>query len=150
MRLSRDDVLKAEDITAEEVDVPEWGGSVLVRGLTGRERDEFEVSMTVRHGGQMVQDFANLRARLVARCIVDEDGQRLFTDSDVAALGEKSAAAIDRVFTVASQLSGLGEKDVEELTANFGGPNGVSSSSASPPGSAKRSRNSSPRQTATS
>jgi len=145
MRLSRDDVLKAEDLTTEEVDVPEWGGSVLVRGMTGRERDEFEVSVTVEHGGQMVQDFANLRAKLVARCTVDEDGERLFTDADVAALGEKSGAAIDRVFAAASRLSGMGEKDVQELTQNFGGQNGASSSSPSPPGSAKQSRVSSPK-----
>jgi len=145
MRLSRDDVLKAEDLTTEEVEVPEWGGSVLVRGLTGRERDEFEVSMAVRHGGQMVQDYTNTRAKLAARCIVDEDGQRLFTDSDVAALGEKSAAAMDRIFTVASRLSGLGETDMENLTQNFGGQNGASSSSPSPRGSAKQSRVSSPK-----
>jgi len=145
VRLSRDDILKAEDLSTEEVDVPEWGGTVLVRGMSGRERDEFEVSMTVRHGKQMVQDFANTRAKIVARCVVDEDGQRLFTDADVAVLGEKSGAAIDRIFGVASRLSGLGAEDVEELAENFGGTNGDSSSSASPPGSAKRSRSSSPR-----
>ena len=63
MRLSRDDILKAEDLTTEEVDVPEWGGTVLVRGLTGRERDEFEASVMVRYAGEMVQDLANIRAK---------------------------------------------------------------------------------------
>src|SRR5437762_3211992 len=117
MRLSRDDILKAEDLGTEEVDLsdlPGYAGSVLVRGMSGRERDEFEVSMTVRHGKEMVQDFANTRAKLVARCVVDEDGQRLFTTADVDALGEKSGAAIDRIFGVASRLSGLRDKDVEE------------------------------------
>ena len=38
MRLSRDDILKAADNEPEEVDVPEWGGSVLVRGMTGLDR----------------------------------------------------------------------------------------------------------------
>jgi len=145
VRLSRDDILKAEDLTTEEVDVPEWGGSVLVRGMSGRERDDFEASIAVRHGGQMVQNLVNVRAKIVARCIIADDGARMFTDADVAALGEKSAAALDRVFAVASRLSGLGEGDVEELTGNFGGPNGASSSSPSPPGSARRSKNSSPR-----
>ena len=53
MRLSRDDILKAADNEPEEVDVPEWGGSVLVRGMTGRERDAFEVSLMQpgRRGG---------------------------------------------------------------------------------------------------
>lgn len=145
MRLSRDDILKAEDLITEEVEVPEWGGSVLVRGMSGRERDDFESSMVVRAAGQMVQDFANTRAKIVARCVVGDDGQPLFTSADVTVLGEKSGAALDRVFTVASRLSGLGEKDVEELAGNFGDPNGASSSSLSLPGSAKRSRVSSPK-----
>ena len=95
------------------------GRTVLVRGLTGRERDEFEASVHGALAGEMVQDLANVRAKLVARCVVDEDGERLFTDADVAALGEKSGAAIDRVFTVASRLSGLRDEDVKELTAKF-------------------------------
>ena len=121
------------------------GGTVLVRGLTGRERDEFEASVMVRYAGEMVQDLANIRAKLISRCVIGDDGQRLFTDADVTALGEKSGAAINRMFTVASRLSGLRDEDVKELTQDFGGTNGASSSSPSPPGSARRSRGSSPR-----
>ena len=62
MRLSREDILKAEDLPTEEVPVPEWGGSVLVRGLTGRERDLFETSMMVRQGAQFIPDAKNIRA----------------------------------------------------------------------------------------
>ena len=145
MRLSKDDILKAADLTTEEVDVPEWGGTVLVRGLTGLERDEYEVSMMVRYGGEMVQDLANARAKLVAKCVVGDDGKRLFTDADAGALGEKSGAVIDRIFDVACRLSGLRGEDVEAMTANFGGTNGVSSSSGSPRTSARRSKSSSPR-----
>jgi hypothetical protein len=145
VRLSRDDILKAEDLTTEEVDVPEWGGTVLVRGMSGRERDEFEASMAERRGGRMVQNFANTRAKLVSYCVVDDDGQRMFTAADIAALGEKSGAALDRVFEAAARLSGLSDTDVEELTENFGGTRSGSSSSSSPPSSAKPSRASSPK-----
>jgi hypothetical protein len=34
---------------------------------------------------------------------------------DVAALGERSAAALERVFDAARRLSGLSERDVEAL-----------------------------------
>ena len=135
MRLSRDDILKAEDLITEEVDLsdlPGYNGSVLVRGMTGRERDEFESSMMERRGGRLVQNTANVRAKIATRCIVDDDGNRVFADTDVAALGEKSAAALARVFDVASRLSKLSEEDVEELTENFGGTSGGGSSSPSP------------------
>ena len=150
MRLSRDDILKAEDITTEEVDVPEWGGTVLVRGMTGQQRDEFEASTAVRRGNQMVQDYANVRAKVVAWCVVNDDGTRMFTASDVHALGEKSGAALDRIFWVASRLSGLSEEDVQSLEGELAGNPTGGSSSSSPSPSGSPSGISSPPPTATS
>jgi len=143
MRLSRDDILKAADNDPEEVEVPEWGGTVLVRGMTGRERDAFEVSMmTPGRGGKRVLDPANVRAKLVARCVVDDDGGRVFTDADVAELGGKSAAAIDRVYAVAARLSGMSGEDQEDLTRDFALADGAGSFSTLPAASARRSKDS--------
>jgi hypothetical protein len=139
MRLSRDDVLKADDRVTEEVDCPEWGGSVLVRGMTGRERDAFELSLRDQRSGQRIPGrMNNIRSQIIVRCVVDDDGERLFTDADVTALGEKSGAAIDRVYDVAARLSGMSEEDEKEMAANFGPEPGGDSSSTSPNGSTKR------------
>lgn len=116
--LDRDAILKASALKTEDVPVPEWGGSVLVRELRGRERDEFEASLAVQRGRQMVPDVENMRAKLVALTVVGEDGEPVFTRQDVAALGELSAAALDRVFEVASRLSGLNQDAVEEKAKN--------------------------------
>lgn len=124
--LSREQILEAQDLEKELVEVPEWGGAVYVRALTGTERDAFEQSMvetrTVRKGRKQetVREMRlqNLRARLCALTICDEDGTRLFNDSDVHALGRKSASALNRVFEVAQRLSGLTDEDVEELAGN--------------------------------
>jgi len=43
--LTRDAILEAQDLQHEEVYIPEWGGSVRVRTLTGAERDAFEQSI---------------------------------------------------------------------------------------------------------
>ena len=146
MRLSKDDILKAADNAPEEVDVPEWGGTVLVRGMTGRERDAFEVSMRDQRSGQRLPGaLNNIRSKVVVRCIVDDDGDRLFTDADIAALGEKSAASIDRVFDVASRLSGMSDEDQENLVRDFAPADGGGSSSTSPPASARRPKGSSAR-----
>lgn len=118
--LGRDAILKAAALKTEDVPVPEWGGSVLVRELRGRERDEWEGSLTVQRGGQMVPDVANMRAKLAARCIVGDDLEPLFTQQDVAALGELSAAALDRVFNAASRLSGLNAAALEDAAKNSG------------------------------
>ena len=143
MRLSKDDILKAQDNAAEEVDVPEWGGSVLVRGMTGRERDAFEVSLLQPgRGGRRAPDPVNLRAKVVVRCVVDDDGSRLFTDGDATELGEHSGAAIDRVYAVAARLSGLSGDDQEEMARDFGVGDGGGSSSNSQRGSGRQSKGS--------
>lgn len=119
--LSREQILQAEDLVYEDVEVPEWGGTVRVRGLTGAERDQFEASIVSLNGRQSKVDTRNVRAKLAALTIIDEDGKRLFTDQDVQQLGLKSAAALDRVFDVAQRLSGLSDQDIEELAENLTG-----------------------------
>ena len=119
MILSRDDILKADDLETEDVDVPEWGGVVRIRGLTGTQRDAFEASVVKMNGTNKQYNLTNLRARFVALCVVDADGKRLFTDADVKQLGEKSATALERVWTAARKLSGMSEDDVEELAEGF-------------------------------
>lgn len=124
--LGRDQILAAQDLEKELVAVPEWGGHVYVRALTGTERDAFEESLvdmkTVRKGRKQETvrqtRLANIRARLCALTMCDEDGKRLFTDGDVEELGKKSASALNRVFEVAQRLSGLTDEDVEELAGN--------------------------------
>jgi hypothetical protein len=116
--LSREQILGVQDLSFEDVDVPEWGGVVRVKMLTGTERDQFEQELVVRHGKKTSVNLANIRARLVALCMVDADGALLFTEKDVAALGRKSAMALNRVFEVAQRLNGLTEQDIEELEGN--------------------------------
>jgi hypothetical protein len=134
--LGKDAILRASALKTEEVKVPEWADPetgadvVLVRELRGRERDEWEASLAVQRGKQMVPDVANMRAKLVARSVVGDDGEPLFSQQDVAALGELSAAALDRVFEVASRLSGLNEKDLEEMQGNSPAGQDAGSSSA--------------------
>lgn len=119
--LTRDQILQANDIITETVPVPEWGGEVLVRGLSGSERDGFEDATLEQKGKSRRVNLANVRARLCALSIVDENGKRMFSDEDVRALGRKSAAALDRVFSAAQRLSGLSDEDVEELAKNSDG-----------------------------
>ena len=119
--LSKDAILAIDDRRIEKVEVPEWGGHVYVRSLSGKERDEFE-SSTVRTNkkGQREDNLENFRARFVALTMVDQDGAKLFTNRhEIAALGAKSAAALQRVFNKGQELNGLTDDDVEDLTKDF-------------------------------
>lgn len=114
MILSKEQILKAEDLKRETVPVPEWGGEVIVRTMTGAERDAFEGEITAKKG--VNRD--NIRAKLLARVIIGEDGKRIFDDNEIADLGDKSSSVLDRLFGIAQRLNGIGAKDVEEMEKN--------------------------------
>lgn len=120
MTLSRDQIRQADDIKIVEVPVPEWGGSVLVRGMSGTERDRFEQSNIAGKGKNRDVNLRGYRARLAIWSCVDEQGAFLFTEKDEDWLGAKSAAALSRIVDEASILSGISEKDQEELTSALG------------------------------
>lgn len=128
MLLSRDDILKADDLETEDVAVPEWAPRgadpadclVRLRMLTGQERDRFERMMNEAQSNNSKRKNAeNFRARMVALCAVDDQGNRLFNTNDIATLGTKSAKALARVFDKCQEMNGFTESDVEELTEGF-------------------------------
>lgn len=130
MTLTKDQILEASDLKNETVDVPEWGGSVIVRTMTGTDRDAFESSLvTLDADGKAVQNLDNMRVKLLAMTLVDDAGNRLFDSTDIAMLGRKSAAAIERVYTAAARLNGIGAKAEAEAAKNSeAAPSGDSTS----------------------
>jgi len=119
--LTREQILEAPDVRYEDVAVPEWGGTVRVRSLSGAERDRFEDSITQQNGKGVRKDIKNIRAKLVALCVVDESGKRIFTEADVQALGRNSSIALDRVCEVAQRLNAMTDDGVAELAENLEG-----------------------------
>ncbi len=115
MTLTRDDILAVPDLKSEVVDVPEWGGSVIVATMSGEARDRFESSVLGKDGKV---NTANIRAKLAASTIVDESGKLLFNESDIEMLGRKSCAALDRVFAASQKLNLISNADVEALAKN--------------------------------
>lgn len=108
MLLNKDQILGCNDIPSEVVEVPQWGGSVKVRGMTAGERDHFEDMIRTK-------GLSALRGTLAAMCIIDDDGKRLFTNREIEKLADKSAEALDIVVAAASRLSGLTPEDAEYL-----------------------------------
>lgn len=114
--LTREALLKAAiALPRETVNVPELGGEVIVQGMSGAQRDAWEASLIEGRGKRRRMNTANIRAKLVAQCCVDEDGRRLFTDGDVDELGQVRVDILNRLFGVAQKLSGVSDDDVDEL-----------------------------------
>jgi hypothetical protein len=111
MSLSKSQILEAQDLDRKEVGVSEWGGTVFVRMLTGRQRDAFEAQ-------QEKDPYTDLRARLAVATVCDEAGNLLFSEADIPALTNKNGKALDRVFAAAVKFNGIAPADIEELRKN--------------------------------
>lgn len=135
----------AKRLNREPVDVPEWaddlgGEQLLLQELSGADRDRYEASrMTVSFDAKGNADrklnLANIRARLVVLSLVDADGKRVLSDADAAWLGQASGLVLDRLFEVASRLSGIGRDAEEDAEKNSEKASGGGSSAGSPGGS---------------
>ena len=87
-----------------DVYLPEWGGTLRVRALTGPEKC---ILWKLRRGfGPRLYKSGGAPATAVAFAAVDEGGRRVFTDDDVRMLGNKSAAPIYRLYDKILGLSG--------------------------------------------
>lgn len=107
--LTREMILGADDLPRKEIEVPEWGGSIYVRALSGAERVVFE---RVVFSDAATDE--SVMAQLVALCAVDEKGERLFSEADVEALNQKNAKALSRVANAAILFNALSAEGVEE------------------------------------
>lgn len=119
MLLGKADILKASDLQFEDVEVPEWGGKVRLRSLSGRDRETWEnyvYHLTAKPPEE--RNLGDFRARLLVLALVDAKGNRLFNDDEVHLLAEKNAQVLQRLFERAQRLSGIGQAELEAAEKN--------------------------------
>ncbi|THV27943.1 hypothetical protein [Glycomyces paridis] len=130
--MTAEDIEAFDDIEYDDIPVPEWGGrKVRIRGLSGEDWAHLTGAALVATGRDVsirVNIIAEQKIRVVAACLVGPDMEPLFTRDKIRVLGKKSAAAIERLYDKAQELSGQGEDAVEAAEGNSGaGPTGSTS-----------------------
>jgi len=115
MLLSKDAILKADDLPFRDIDVPEWGGVVRVGTMTAGDRDAFEASIYEGDGDKVKINRNDFRAKLLARALKDESGARLFSDKEIQAISAKSAKVVQKLFEVAQDMNGLSQSVQDDL-----------------------------------
>lgn len=88
---------------------------LFVQGMTGADRDAFEASLVVGRGKKRDVSTENVRAKLAVRCLITEDGARIFKDGEHAILGGLPAELLSPIFDLAQELSGISDEDIDEL-----------------------------------
>lgn len=105
----------------EKVPGTSWGDDVYCRSAIWGERDELEACIHQRNKSRSADDPRGMKALVVAFCLCDQDGQRLFTlsEEDLQAIAELPASDVNAVADVAMRLCGFTKDDVKELEANL-------------------------------
>lgn len=118
----REEISKAKDARIEPVPTPEWpsvNGHVFVRTMSAFVKDRF-VSSLSDIKAQATPDggvTANITVftqqaslKLVSMTACDENGNLIFTEGDVAMLGERDAVCMQRLVDKTSEINGLSDK----------------------------------------
>lgn len=106
----RDDILDADDLRREPVEVPEWGleDGLYVQELPALNMQEWATEMEeFQEKLQSGTADVDWRARLLVETLVDEDGERVFEDGDMADLSRKANSVIDRLADQAMRVNGF-------------------------------------------
>lgn len=122
MSLSREDIsaaLDAAEIKTKPVPVPELGGSVVVREMSGTLRNQFETVVAQIQSGADSKLLDKLTLRLVQECTLDDEGARLFDDRTIRHAFTKKPTAVFRLRDEIVSLSAFSEEDLEGMAENF-------------------------------
>lgn len=121
-------ILEAQDLDSEIVSVPQWGDvKIEVKALTARERAKL-INSAMRDG---IVDMDNYTSGLILAASYDpKTGEKVFEIADRDAIANKSAAAVEILYNVATRLSGLNATAVEDAKNNFETAQSVDSSSS--------------------
>lgn len=110
-RLTADQIIAAEDLKTEVVDVPEWGGSVVLSALSVRALNEANRKATV--GGEVDAE------KITVQVVIEGMTEPKLTDDQAGQLAQKSAAVINRLGAVIFRLSGVDAPTLEANEARF-------------------------------
>lgn len=111
--------IREKPIEVQPVDLPEYGGSVYVRVMSGTERDRFD-SEIVRRKHLLGDKFTEgIRGLIVAATVCDANGALQFALDEAEIIGHVFPSPIlNRIVNVARKLNAMGSDAVEEAKGN--------------------------------
>jgi hypothetical protein len=111
-RLTRTALLSNPDVRYEDIDVPEWGGSMMVRSMTAGERRQARLlAREIDDNGNVSVDDVKMGCTVIAMCCEDPKLQV----EDVNDLYKKASGVLQRVFNKILALSGFSESQAAAL-----------------------------------
>jgi hypothetical protein len=95
--LTKEQILSITDKAVKEIEVPEWGGTVFIKGMTFEDHDYFDTLKDDKYQNQ----------KLLIHVVCDGDGHPLFTEEDIPALKKKSIQAFKRIIKEVTDFNSI-------------------------------------------
>jgi hypothetical protein len=99
--LSKEEILSITDKATKEIEIPEWNGSVYVKGMTFEDQDYIS----------SLGEDNNQNQKLLIKFVCDADGNPLFTEEDIPALKKKSVQAFKRIIKEVTSFNSMDEAE---------------------------------------
>jgi len=107
--LTREQILGAQDRKVIELEVPEWGGTLRLRSMSGAAAEEY-----VKAVAESKSDFEPLLL-LISSSVIDENGDLMFpSPEDVKGLANKNLLALKNVSEACMGVNGFDQTEVAE------------------------------------
>ncbi len=101
------------------VDIPERNITVRIQSLSENEKSQYETCLIAKNGkGIMRERLQDATRRLLALCIVDDNGNRIFTDGDLSELANLDAFVSSRIYDACQEHCGFNKGDIDETVKN--------------------------------
>ena len=106
MLLDKSGLLRALQLKTEEIEIE--GGTIRIQQMTGADYAGIYGNDAVKDAAGNL-DSAKVSALMAVRCIIDADGNRLFTDDETGLLQGCFAGAYTKIVLAVQKLNGFGD-----------------------------------------
>lgn len=118
---NRNALLKLCERRYIDLDLEDAGVTVRIQSLSEKEKSSYETRLIAKSGRGILRDrLQDATRRLIALCLVDENNDRIFLDSDVNQIGEMDSFVSSRIYDAAQEHCGFNKGDIEDTVGNSG------------------------------
>lgn len=111
---TRESLLGAE-LKTKEVDLPELGQVVYVREMSALQISQRAQRLIDKNGNFDRRKLSEIETGFVLTQAIDEDGNRLFEDTDRQAIEGMPASVVNRIARAVNEMSGIRDVDAGDL-----------------------------------
>ena len=116
---NRNALLKLCERRYIDLELADAGITVRIQSLSEKEKSTYETRLIAKSGrGILRERLQDATRRLIALCLVDEDNDRIFLDSDVDKIGELDSFVSSKIYDACQEHCGFNKGDIQDAVKN--------------------------------